>query len=246
MTKPGPKPQWICDKGHPKYRVKRPGGQTPLVCHICAKVAKSASPRMCIRGHEFPVEERQCRLCLIYKQNPWLKELDENGKANCPRGHEMTHDTLNYDTPKRRCCSTCYLTSRQRAIQAMAKQNTGKSNANKGKTYGVKKTFADWVVVLRLIEGRLDEVYSMKRGFTVGPTPMEEWIAHNSMNPMESAHRLAYSEQKELCTKRGPQTDKVKANSLASSFIIRWEKWGTYGRARKWEPKTMWELIGEE
>lgn len=241
IKRDGWKQRWICERGHPKYRLYV-GTGSRRVCLICQKVEKSVNPRTCRRGHTFPVEDRQCRLCLWYAQNPWLKELDENGISTCPSGHAVTHDTLCYKRRGQRRCPECHKKARGKAVTAMIEHNTGRPNANKGRRYGVKRTFADWVVVYRLIEGRLDEVYKMQRGFTVGPTPMEEWIAHNSMNPLEGAHRLAYSDQGELYFAR----EKGKANELASAFVSRWEKWGTYGRAHKWEPKTMWELIGEE
>lgn len=243
MVEPRPdwRESWICPEGHPMYRIYLGTGSF-VRCIICQKVEKSVNPRLCIRGHTFPAEDRQCRLCLWYSQRPWLKELDEKGVATCPSGHEVTHDMLCYKRRKQRRCPKCHTKARGKAVAAMAEANTGKPNANKGKHYGVKRTFADWVVVYRLIEGRLDEVYSMKRGFTTGPTPMEEWVAHNSMNPLEGAHRLAYSDQKELYV----GTEKGKTNELTLSFVKRWEKWGNYGKARKWKPMTMWELIGQE
>lgn len=237
--------KWICDKGHPKYRIHM-GNGSELRCLICRKLAKTADVRTCRRGHSFPVEERQCRLCLWHAQHPWLKVLDETGESECPKGHKVTHTTLNYRRRGQRRCPECHKHARGKSVAAMAERNTGVPNANKGKHYGVKRTFADWVVVYRLIEGRLDEVYKMKRGFTTGPTPMEEWIAYNSMQPLESAHRLAYSDQDELLARSFGTREIGKSNELAKSFINRWQKWGNYGRERKWKPMNIWELIGQE
>lgn len=236
---------WLCEFGHPKYRVVHKGAKhnSKRVCHICTKIEKS-DPRICIRGHKFPSAERQCRLCLIYRQNPWLKELDEVGIATCPRGHEMEHHKLNYNTPGRRCCGVCYFEAKKKNIRAAQSSLVGKPNVNRGKKVGVAKTFVDWVVVHRLMEGRLDEVYAMRRGTTTGPTPMEEWVAYNSFNPMESAHRLAYSEQDELCAKRS-DTGKGKSHVLIMSFTARWEKWGTYGRGRGWKPRSLRDVLSE-
>lgn len=236
--------KWICEHGHPKYRIFQGTGSF-LACLICKKVEKSINPRTCKRSHPFPAEDRQCRLCMWYAQHPWLKELDEHGEAVCPKGHTVTHNTLNYRRRGYRRCGECHKLGRGVAVKAMADNHRGRPNVNKGKRFGVKRTFADWVVVYRLIEGRLDEVYQMKRGTTTGPTPMEEWIAYNSTSPLEGAHKLAYSDQDELIHSRGGSS-KGKSHELALSFARRWEKWGTYGRDRKWEPKTIWELIGQE
>lgn len=229
---------WVCESGHPRYWVYRADGARRKVCHICAKIAKSASPRMCIRGHTFPVEERQCRLCLIYRQNPWLKELDEKGIATCPRGHEMTHDTLNYSTHRKRCCSTCFTEARQRGVAACAAHHTGKPNANRGKKYGVKKDFVDWVVVHRMINNQVEDVMQMKRGFSTGPTSMEKWVAYCSTTPMESAHRRAYHGES---PKNG--------NSVSHMEIQRWESmwssWGEEGRRKKWPRKTILDVLAE-
>jgi hypothetical protein len=237
---------WICEYGHPKYRVTRgaPTGyrDTRRTCHICEKIAQS-DPRMCIRGHRFPSVERQCRLCLIYRQNPWLKELDETGIAQCPRGHWMEHQKLNYNTPKRRACGVCHVEQRARAIAAASEANRGKPNVNKGRTMGVKQRYVDWVVVHRLMVGRLDEVYAMRRGTTKGPTAMEEWVAYNSFNPLESGHRLAYSSQAEL--KRTTKGDKGKSHDLLLSFIKRWEGWGVKGRKHGFPAKTLDDLLAE-
>lgn len=238
------KEKWICELGHPKYRVFAGTGSS-LTCFICKKIEKSLNPKVCLRGHKYASEDRQCRLCMWYAQHPWLKELDTTGEAVCPRGHEVTHATLNYKRRGYRRCPECHKLGRGIAVKAMAEAHRGKPNANRGKRFGVTRTFADWVVVLRLIEGRLDEVYQMRRGTTKGPTPMEEWVAYNSTRPGEGAWRLAYSEQNELLARRHGAREMGKANELAASFTRRWEKWGTYGRERKWEPKTIWELIGQ-
>ncbi len=61
------------------------------ICYICNDLNRNpAEKTMCPHGHRRLVGQ-DCKVCRSYQGTPWLKELDTNGEALCPRGHRVSH-----------------------------------------------------------------------------------------------------------------------------------------------------------
>lgn len=220
---------WICEGGHPYYLID--GNK---VCWVCEQIEKrGAKEGGCKkRLHTVHAGAAHCITCEKHRKRPWQKELDENGVATCPAGHEVTHESLKYSlsacgAPQRKC-SIC---SDEAASHANSAYLIGRARkrAEKGlpplqprEKVRFPIDYFDWVVALRLIEGKVDEVYDMKRGSHVGPTAMEKWVAfHSTTDDYPFMRRFDNSERH-----------------------VRWQ-WPETGRVRGWKPKTLAQAMSE-
>lgn len=222
---------WICSGGHPLYLID--GVKYCPTCELIAE--RGAKPKRCKRNHIAIAGISNCATCGMYRKAAWLQELDEHGKASCPQGHEMTHAKLRYAVRQgkhaERKCSACSSTNSKKANTVMVKVRADQ-RAAKGlpplppvahrRGVRLKPDYIDWVVAFRLIEGKVDEVYDMKRGAHVGPTAMEKWVAYHS-TPGDYAYMRTYE---------------------AHPGTVRHE-WPKYGLRHGWKPKTLVQAIAE-
>lgn len=218
---------WICEGGHPYFMI-----DGEKVCPICVKIAVEGvrvSQRPCAGNHTRPMSHGNCRLCERYNKTPWQKELDLTGKATCPKGHSLTHEDLKYThrqgkTPERQCgqcrydrivtASKAYIKKREE-IAAAEGREVRRKNAPKKR---LPAESYDWVVALRLIEGKVDEVYDMVRDEHKGATLMEQWIAYCS-------------------TTEEDNTRMIRHHSGIPSYIR--PQWKRAADSRGWKPKTL-------
>jgi hypothetical protein len=222
--------KWICDDGHPKYLVK---GE--IMCPTCAKIERVGlkSPRCKRRNHTVPLGEDTCPICFRYKKIPWLAELDEHGVADCPKGHHVKHADLAYSLrsglhPERRCKQCMMANTKKSTMVNRAKWDAIRASGafvptpRRVRKDRLKPEYCDWVVALRLIEGKVDEVYDMKRGDHIGPTAMEKWVAYHSTSE-DYTHTRTFAS--------GPNTVR--------------HQWTETGRVNKWKPKTLAQAMSE-
>lgn len=219
---------WICKGGHPYYRI-----DGKKICPICAKIAELGlrKDRCAKFNHTVPAGHRHCPTCERYRKNPWQAELDQNGEATCTNGHHATHETLTYvrypNGQVKRVCSQCLTlaagAARDAAVAyAEGRHERGETRKRHRQRKRLPVDFFDWVVALRLIEGKIDEVYDMTRGTHVGPTAMEKWVAYNSTTD-----------------------DYVFTRKFSNSIkSVRWQ-WAEAGEANGWPPKTLAQAMAE-
>lgn len=220
---------WICEGGHPYYLID--GVKTCWVCEQIAELGQKESG--CKKGlHTNAIGNKNCVTCEKHRKRPWQKELDEKGVALCPEGHEVTHDNLKYSlsscgAPQRKC-RTCSDTAASHANSAyVLSRNEGR--AAKGlppyeprQKKRLPPEYFDWVVALRLIEGKVDEVYDMRRGEHVGATAMEKWVAYHTTNDSYPFARKSGDREQ----------------------VLRYQ-WPELGIRRKWKPKTLAQAMAE-
>lgn len=221
---------WICEGGHPYYLV-----DGEKMCPICIKIADVGSrPKRCrVMGHLVPADQQWCTLCQRYTKLEWLRELDKTGTSTCPQGHEATHETLKYSLrsgkfPERKCeacvssswkkANTAYIAKRMGIAQAEGRELQHRPKEKRR----LAPEYFDWVVALRLIEGKIDEVYDMRRGTHVGATGMERWVAYHSTTDDYNYMRT---------TPSGP-------THVRSS-------WVDTGKVKRWKPKTLAQAMSE-
>lgn len=223
---------WICEGGHPLYLI-----DGEKFCPICILIAERGVKPQAPRGrrgcsHTVPMGVNSCYVCERHRKAPWLRALDQNGRATCPRGHEATHETLKYsrrgDAVVRRCarCEEVGVAQAQRAFLRRKEEIAAAEGRQVRHRDDPKKRlpadFADWVVILRLIEGKVDEVYDMKRGEMVGATAMEKWVAYHSTSEDYNFTRTQPS---------GVHTVR--------------HHWTETGQANGWKPKTLAQFMSE-
>lgn len=227
MTPPN---DWICEDGHPLYLI-----DGDKVCSICQQIAEhGARPGRCrLRGHTVPKNSNNCRACRRYREAPWFEELDATGSAVCPSGHHMTHENLAYGLrggvwPERKC-SQCVTEGWQKAHAAFMRnrESVAAAEGREVRRRSVPKVrlpsdYIDWVVALRLIEGKVDEVYEMKRGKHIGATAMEKWVAFHST----------------------ADSDIFERSCPGGVTSVRYQ-WREYGDRHKWKPKTLAQAMAE-
>ncbi len=221
---------WICPGGHPYYLID--GVKT---CWVCDRIAEvGAKERGCKADlHQTPLGTSHCVTCEKWRKRAWSEELDTVGKAVCPDGHEITHETLKYmlgadGIPQRRCAE-CAITGRKRATAsyvASREEHHAKNGTlmrRQQEKVRLPLDYFDWVVSLRLIEGKVDEVYDMMRGKHKGATAMEKWVAYHSVPRDFSAVRH------------------LKSGETTGVHL----SWATVGIARGWKPKTLAQAMAE-
>ncbi len=219
-------PDWICEGGHPLYLI-----DGEKYCPICVAITEKglkprgrSGPTPC--AHTMPTGVKSCYVCERYRKSPWLQELDENGRGTCPGGHEVTHADLSYGIRgqyAQRRCAACAHDSVLKASRAFMKKKDEIAAAEGRKVrrrtdpkVRLPVDYIDWVVALRLIEGKVDEVYDMNRGGHVGATAMEKWVAYHSTTDLYSYTRT---------TPTGPTH-------------VRYQ-WVDMGVVKKWKPTTL-------
>lgn len=220
---------WICEGGHPYYL-----HEGKKVCSVCDEIKEHGlRKRPCrLGGHAMPANREECLTCKKYRLMEWHRELDKTGKAICKNGHEVTHETMRYSLIRpgvlQRACGGCVNMSANMAASVNKKKAAHRHAAGltrrrpPKKTDALDHTYVDWVVVYRLAMGKVDEVYDMKRGDTVGATAMEKWVAYHST----------------------PEDYLYTRNFPAGPATVRWQ-WREYGIKKKWEPKTLVQVIAE-
>lgn len=223
------KEDWICEGGHPY--MMRDGVKYCPVCEAIASNGLRKIPR-CPQNHTVPAGIKYCPTCERYRNSRWQKALDLTGQSTCVYGHTMTHDACYYGMrlgkwPERKC-SIC-VKERMMGANKIYQEQRAKTREEKGlkkrppKRKSLPPTFCDWVVALRLVEGKVDEVYDMRRDDTVGPTAMEKWVAYHSTPDNYVSTRTFNS---------GPS-------------VVRYQ-WREYGDLKKWKPKTLAQAMREE
>lgn len=224
---------WICEGGHPYYLI-----DGVKHCPICVRIAEvGVKPTRCVKmGHTIPADVRSCSLCHRFTKADWQRQLDLNGEATCPKGHALTHATLAYirrgSGVYERKCPTCIDVNWKAAgrqyrtnCEARAKRE-GREMRRVGRPKKrFKPTDYDWVVALRLIEGKIDEVYDMMRGTHKGATTMEKWIAYCSTTEHDSTR---------LIRRFGAGNDKHLRN-----------QWAEYPEKAGWSRKTLAQAMNE-
>jgi len=225
--------EWICSGEHPLYLV-----DGTKVCMTCVKIAEvGAKRKRCIKmNHTVPADADSCALCQRFTKAEWLKQLDLTGETVCPNGHANTHATLKYTLrsgkiPERKCqecidASAKKAAATQRQIRAAIAKAEGRemdTRAKRRRRLGAD--YFDWVVALRLIEGKVDEVYDMMRGKHKGATGMEKWVAFHSTHGIDTSKFVRHDH-----------------NARPSNVRYQWTETGT---ALKWEPKTLAQAMAE-
>lgn len=229
MTSPT---DWLCEGGHPYYLV-----DGTKFCPVCVKIAKvGAKKKRCVKmNHTAPADADSCALCQRFTKAPWLKQLDLTGETICPNGHANTHATLKYTLrngkiPERKC-QACVDTSAKKAAEtfrqnrmavAEAEGRELDTRAKRRARFGPE--YFDWVVALRLIEGKVDEVYEMMRGKHKGATAMEKWVAYHSTTDWDTPRLIRH-------------TDK-RPNNIRSAWVVTGTQLG-------WKPKTLAQAMSE-
>lgn len=100
---------WLCRHNHPMWR--KPGSGH-WVCHTCNDMNLSkAETGTCVHGHKRTIG-KNCYTCNTYSQTLWLRDLDRDGKGECPNGHPVSHydDSIVYQKTKKfraRRCRVC-------------------------------------------------------------------------------------------------------------------------------------------
>jgi hypothetical protein len=221
---------WICEDGHPLYRI-----DDVKICKICPIIAEvGAKENRCrLMGHTVPVTSECCTICNQYSKIPWHKELDQNGVATCPAGHTVTHEDMLYNmrggkSPERKCYQ-CVSASWKRANaayvagrEAVAAAEGREIDRRYKEARRLPLDYFDWVVALRLIEGKVDEVYDMRRDNNIGPTAMEKWVAYHSTTDDYNHTRTQPG---------GPK-------------FVR-HQWAETGQLKKWKPRTLAQAMSE-
>ena len=214
---------WTCENGHPLYLI-----DGEKICTKCPKLAGAGRLVKCKRGHVYPAP--YCRTCSSYYSAPWLGVLDETGETYCPGGHYHTHETLTYlarpGGGAERKCGLCIASSLKSASKAYSEMQS-EDRKRTGRKYTIKKrlpnTFVDWVVVQRMIDGKVDEVHQMVRDDSRGPTLMERWVAVCSTPKW---HPFMRSADENHSSDRRPF-------------------WERIGHNMGWEPKTIADVLME-
>lgn len=127
---------WICRHGHPMWRKPVTGH---WICHTCNELNRSKGEMTyCVHGHKRPRGTgKNCSVCARYYNAPWLKELDREGHAVCPNGHEVSHyntESVVYVRTKKqmaRYCRGCLYGSLKKA-QALKPDATTNPMCAKG------------------------------------------------------------------------------------------------------------------
>lgn len=221
---------WICPDGHPLYLI-----DGEKICAICAEIERNgARPNRCKkRGHTVPRSAKNCRVCQRYRHAPWWEVLDTMGSATCPSGHEVTHEDLLYGIRSggivERKCHSCVRESWSKAHDVFMKRREEVAAAEgrelRHRDAPKKRLpidYFDWVVSLRLIEGKIDEVYDMRRGEHVGATAMEKWVAYHSTGGDYFFTRKFDNSEKHVR-----------------------EQWPDVGLRKGWPPKTLAQAMSE-
>lgn len=220
---------WICEGGHPYYLI-----DGTKVCWACEQIKKYGPKEGGCKKRLHTTHEgaKNCITCEKHRKRPWQKDLDEHGTAVCPEGHEVTHETLKYSisacgAPQRACpiCSSkaaAHANSQYLLSRARKREGKGLPPLPPRKKVRLPVDYFDWVVALRLIEGKIDEVYDMRRGTHVGPTAMEKWVAYHSTTDDYNYTRTAPDRE----------------------YTIRWQ-WPEAGAAKGWKPKTLAQAMSE-
>lgn len=100
---------WLCQHGHPL--IQRGKSRVCLYCagDILPAVRAGKPISYCSNGHA-RVLGRRCLLCESWRRQPMLRDLDINGVGYCPKGHEVTPETVYRppSRPRRRECPVCW------------------------------------------------------------------------------------------------------------------------------------------
>jgi hypothetical protein len=215
---------WVDDRGHPLYLI-----DGEKICSRCPGYTADTELFVCKYGHTY-IRGKGCRVCEAWRTAPWLKQLDQTGETVCSRGHEHTHETLLYSRTANggaeRKCPQCVEGSMAKATASYV-ERMAKEREVTGRTYSVKTrlpyTYVDWVVVQRLIDGKVDEVHQIMRDDSRGPTLMERWVAVCSTPPWKPFIRSS-------------------SDGHTSDRRPDWEK---IGKSYGWEPKTITQVMAE-
>lgn len=104
------KRRWMCKNNHPLGRSKN----GTIVCYHCSRFAQLVRTQglemgACHLGHARPVGAKTCPVCDDWRRTPWHRQLDETGRAVCPKGHplEPFNGSLTYTARNRRICTAC-------------------------------------------------------------------------------------------------------------------------------------------
>lgn len=150
----GRKRPWLCKNNHALLR--SPTGKR--ICLLCSRYVRRHKGKpfvKCLNGHGKPVGINSCHTCDDWRQTPWHKELDIHGRAVCPKGHEVTHDTLLYTTGHRRRCHQCVLEWSAAGVAGHAANNYAglKKHGTNGLCAAGKHPWGDDTWFTRVVKG---------------------------------------------------------------------------------------------